>query len=141
MDLDFSAFGGKTPTLYDLLAVAEHTLKSLYEAKYTFNGHLKENRSILLFSQTIPDINTWRLTATLNEMVRSFRIELHTDDGLCHPDKWAVEPLRALVYLSIEDTAKKFFEEDIKDYINMSPSMENLIGSGFFNGLAGPYDD
>ena len=141
MDLDFSAFGGKTPTLNDLLTAAEHTLQTLYKAKYNFNGHLKEDGTILIFSQMILSTRMSRLIAALSDITKSFRVELYINGGLCDPDKWDVEPLRALLYLSKEDTAKKFFEEDIQNYISMPPTIETLLHSGFFSGLSGPYDD
>lgn len=130
---DLKPYGGKTPDLSLLLSVAEKSLNSLRKDQYNFCGHLKEGK-VTLYSESFHDQGEhepltnveWELRADLNGK-NTFNIELFDHERPHDREKWHMEPIKILYMLRSEDSAKMYFEYEIKKHLHSGDGTKKMV--------------
>lgn len=142
---DLKPYGNKQPDLALMLSVAERSLNSLRAEQYGFCGELKEGQ-IILYSESFHDQGEhepltdveWQLRADLTGK-NVFIIELFKHDKPHDREAWEMEPIKVLYMLRSEDSAKMYFEYEIKKHRHSGDGTKKMVKDlfSFMGSLSG----
>jgi hypothetical protein len=142
---DLQPYGGKTPDLALMLSVAEKSLNSLRAGQYHFSGQLKKGQ-IVLYSESFHDQGEhepltdveWQLQADLTGK-NVFHIELFNHGKAHDREAWGMEPIKVLYMLRSEESAKMYFEHEIKKHRHSGDGTKKMVKDlfSFMGSLSG----